>query len=149
VAKAAKTTAPAKAKTGEAKAPESKPDDLTTALMAVETKGWDAWKTRDVKGVEDVMAKDFMYFSGKGRLERADAIKGWAEPKCTGLGYTFAEPMGIQLSPDAALVTYKANVQGTFLNPSTNRREVVKPTSNKPPMMSQAQGMTILSLDAP
>jgi len=104
---------PAKAKTGEAKAPESKPDDLTTALMAVETKGWDAWKTRDVKGVEDVMAKDFMYFSGKGRLERADAIKGWAEPKCTGLGYTFAEPMGIQLSPDAALVTYKANVQGT------------------------------------
>jgi len=85
----------------------------TAAIQTVETKGWDAWKNREVKGVEEVMAKDFMYFSGKGRLERADAIKGWSEPKCTGLGYTFAEPMGIQLSPDAALVTYKANVQGT------------------------------------
>jgi len=104
---------PAKAKTGEAKAAETKPDDLTTTLMAIETKGWDAWKTRDVKGVEDVMAKDFMYFSGRGRLERADAIKNWAEPKCTGLGYSFAEPAGIQLSKDAALVTYKANVTGT------------------------------------
>ena len=104
---------PAKAKTGEAKAPDAKPDDLTTTLMAIETKGWDAWKTRDVKGVEDVMAKDFMYFSGKGRLERADAIKGWSEPKCTGLGYTFAEPKAVQLSSDATLVTYKANVTGT------------------------------------
>jgi len=104
---------PAKAKTGETKAPESKPDDLTNALLAVETKAWDAWKNRDAKGVEDVMAKDFMYISGKGRQERADAIKGWAEPKCTGLGYTFLEPMGIQLSKDATLVTYKANVTGT------------------------------------
>ena len=104
---------PAKAKTGEAKAPESKPDDLTTSLMAVETKGWDAWKNRDAKGVEDVMAKDFAYYSGKGLLERADAIKGWAEPKCTGLGYTLTEPVGVQLSKDATLVTYKANVQGT------------------------------------
>jgi hypothetical protein len=104
---------PPKARTGETKAPETKPDDLTTAMMSVETKGWDAWKNRDVKGVEDVMAKDFMYFSGKGRLERADAIKGWSEPKCTGLGYSFAEPQAVQLSKDAALVTYKANAQGT------------------------------------
>jgi hypothetical protein len=42
----------------------------------------------------------------------------------------------------------KASVQGTFLNPSTKRSEVVKPTSNKPPTMSQTQGMTFLSLDA-
>lgn len=104
---------PAKAKTGEAKAAEAKPDDLTTTLMAIETNGWDAWKNRDVKGVEAVMAKDFEYYSGKGTLERADAIKGWAEPKCTGLGYTLTEPMGVQLSKDATLVTYKANVQGT------------------------------------
>ena len=104
---------PAKAKTGETKAPESKPDDLTAALMAVETKGWEAWKTRDAKGVEDVMGKDFMYYSGKGGLERADALKGWSEPKCTGLGYTLFEPMGVQLSNDAAFVTYKADVTGT------------------------------------
>jgi len=104
---------PPKAKTGETKAPDAgKPDDLTTALMAVETKAWDAWKNRDAKGVEDVMAKDFAYYSGKGLLERADAVKGWAEPKCSGLGYTFLEPAAVQLSKDAALVTYKANTTG-------------------------------------
>jgi hypothetical protein len=103
---------PPKARTGETKGAETKPDDLTTAMMAVETKAWDAWKNRDAKGVEDVMAKDFAYYSGKGLLERADSIKGWAEPKCTGLGYTFLEPKAIQLSKDAALVTYKANTTG-------------------------------------
>ena len=42
----------------------------------------------------------------------------------------------------------KASVHGTFLNPSTKRSEVVKPTSNKPPTISQSQGMNFLSLDA-
>lgn len=103
---------PAKARTGETNAPESKPDDLTTALMAVETKGWEAWKNRDAKGVEDVMAKEFMYYSGKGGLERAEALKGWSEPKCTGLGYKFSEPMAVQLTKDVAFVTYKADATG-------------------------------------
>jgi hypothetical protein len=103
---------PAKARTGETKAPESTPDELTADLMAIETKGWEAWKTRDVKGVGDVMAKDFMYYSGKGGLERADALKGWSEPECTGLGYKFLEPKAVQLSKDAALVTYKADATG-------------------------------------
>jgi hypothetical protein len=103
---------PPKARTGETKAPETKPDELTAAMMAVETKAWDGWKNRDAKAVEDVMAKDFAYYSGKGLLERADSIKGWAEPKCTGLGYTFLEPAAVQLSKDAALVTYKANTTG-------------------------------------
>lgn len=103
----------AKAKTGEPKAADSTPDALTQTLMAIETKGWDTWKARDAAGVESVMAKDFIYFGGRGRMNRAESIKNWSEPKCTGLGYTFAEPMGVQLSPDAALVTYKANAQGT------------------------------------
>src|SRR4029079_528247 len=42
----------------------------------------------------------------------------------------------------------KASVQGRFLNPSTKRREVVKPTSNNPPTISQSHGIAILSLDA-
>jgi hypothetical protein len=44
--------------------------------------------------------------------------------------------------------TRKARVQGRFLKPSTKRKDVVKPTSNKPPTTSQSQGMTFLSLDA-
>ena len=82
-------------------------------MMAVETKGWDAWKARDVKGVEGVLAKDFMYLSGLGRADRAAAIKTWSEPKCTGLDYKFAEPMAVSLATDVAFVTYKADVKGT------------------------------------
>jgi hypothetical protein len=40
-----------------------------------------------------------------------------------------------------ATETRKAIVHGTFLNPSTKRREVVKPTSKTPPRMSQNQAM--------
>src|SRR5438552_3536600 len=47
-----------------------------------------------------------------------------------------------------ATETRKASVHGRFLNPSTKRSEVVKPTSNRPPIISQTQGMTFLSLDA-
>src|SRR5690349_1182795 len=35
----------------------------------------------------------------------------------------------------------KARVHGRFRNPSTNRSDVVKPTSNRPPTISQTQGM--------
>src|SRR5260221_1575113 len=41
----------------------------------------------------------------------------------------------------------KASVHGRFLKPSTNRSEVVKPTSKTPPTINQSQGMTFLSLD--
>ena len=42
----------------------------------------------------------------------------------------------------------KASVHGRLRKPSTNRSEVVKPTSNRPPTISQTQGMNFLSLDA-
>ena len=41
----------------------------------------------------------------------------------------------------------KASVQGTFRKPSTNRSDVVNPTSNSPPTIKNSQGMTFLSLD--
>jgi hypothetical protein len=47
-----------------------------------------------------------------------------------------------------ATETRNASVHGMFLNPSTKRSEVVNPTSNKPPTISQSQAMNILSLDA-
>ena len=108
----AKVTAAAPA-TAASPAETAKSDALTTDLMAVETKAWDAWKARDVKAVEDVMASDFMYVSGTGRKDKAASIKAWSEPKCEGLGYTFSDPQAISLGKDVALVTYKADVKGT------------------------------------
>jgi ketosteroid isomerase-like protein len=86
---------------------------MASTLMAVETKAWDAWKNRDAKAVEDVMAKEFIAVSGSGRNDRAAAIKAWSEPKCDGLAYTLSDPKAVSLSGDVALVTYKADEKGT------------------------------------
>ena len=109
----AKPAAAAPAKKDEAKPSDTKPDTLTDSLMAIETKSWEAWKQRDKAGVEGVMAKGFMYVSGLGVKNRDDAIKLWADAKCTGLDYKFSDPMGISITPDVSLVTYKADSKGT------------------------------------
>lgn len=96
-----------------AKPSDAKPDALTEALMAVETKGWDAWKARDAKGIEAVMAKEFLYLSDQGRRPKAEALKGWSEPKCQGLSYSFSEPMSVSTTKDLAVALYKADVKGT------------------------------------
>jgi ketosteroid isomerase-like protein len=108
----AKPSPPAPVKPYAPKSADAKPDALTEALMAVEKNGWDAWVKRDAAGVESVMGKNFQYVSGKGVLDRAAAIKNWAEPKCEGLAYTFHDPASISLSPDVALITYHASVKG-------------------------------------
>ena len=105
--------AAAPAKTDEAKPAETKPDALTDALMAIENKAWEAWKTRDKAGIESVMAKDFMYVSGLGRMTKADATKEWGDKKCEGLDFKLTDPMGISLGSDVALVTYKADAKGS------------------------------------
>lgn len=107
---------PAKAKAPAApatKPAEAAPDALATALMAVETKAWEAWKNRDAKAGEEVMAKDFMSLSGSGPRNRADSLKGWTEPKCEGLAYSLSGAKAVSFGTDVALVTYHADEKGT------------------------------------
>ena len=54
-----------------------------------------------------------MYFSGLGRTDRAWAIKLWGEAKSEGLDYKLTDAMGISLTPDVSLVTYKGDAKGT------------------------------------
>ena len=110
--KAPPATTAAPAMKEQAHPAEAKPDALTDTLMAVENKGWEAWKKRDVKEVESVMATDFMYFSGEGCKKKAEAVKGWSEPKCEGNGFSLTEPLSVSLTKDVAFVTYKASAQG-------------------------------------
>ena len=104
---------PAAARKDEAKPADTKPDTLTETLMAIETKAWEAWKQRDKAAIEGVMAKDFMYVSGLGRMAKADATKEWGDKKCEGLDFKFTDPMGVSVTPDVSLVTYKADAKGT------------------------------------
>lgn len=107
----AKAAAPAPASSPAATS--AQPDALATALMAVEVKSWDAWKNRDMKAMDTILAKEYTYTSGSGRYDRAGALKTWSEPKCENLAYTHSEPMAVSLSKDVGLVTYRADIKGT------------------------------------
>ena len=115
----AKAAAPAKPAAAGSPASAASPaagassDSMTEPMLAIEKKGWEAWKNRDAKAVEEIMSKDFVYFSGNGRKPRAEAVKGWSEPKCEGLGYSFSDPKTVSFTKDVALITYNADVKGT------------------------------------
>jgi ketosteroid isomerase-like protein len=114
-APASKAAAPA-AKPATAASPAAgttSDSSMTDSMFAIEKQGWEAWKNRDVNAVQSVMASNFVYFSGTGRKEKADAIKGWSEPKCEGLAYTLSDPKSVSFTKDAALITYNAEVKGS------------------------------------
>jgi ketosteroid isomerase-like protein len=111
-APAAKPSAPAAAPTAKTET-ETKPDAMAETLMAVENRAWESWKTRDAKAMEALMAPNFTYVGSSGRYDRAGSLKTWSEPKCEGLAYTLSEPRALSISPDVALVTYKADLKGS------------------------------------
>ncbi len=107
-----KAAAPAKKE--EAKTDEAKPDTATDALMALETKVWEAWKTKDAKALEDLLGKDFTWVAGEGRADRTSVLKMWAtENKCDVKSFSLTEPMSVSLTNDVSLLTYKGSGEGT------------------------------------
>jgi len=98
----------------EAKKEEAKPDAATDALVAIEKKIWEAWKVKDAKPLEDILAKDFVFYGGEGRRDRPTIIKAWAtENKCEVKSYWLSDAMSASLTKDVSLLTYKGGGDGT------------------------------------
>lgn len=98
-----------------AAAAETKPADATTeALLAVEKKGWEAWKNRDTKGLEAVLAKNVVVVDAIGnRFDNAGAIKIWTdEPNCEIKSFTLTDSAGVALTKDVGLLTSKGTADG-------------------------------------
>ncbi len=107
----AKPAAPAKK--DEAKKEEAKPDAATDAVLAIEKKIWEAWKVKDAKALEDILAKDFTFTGGQGRRDRATIIKEWTtESKCDVKSYTLSDAASVSLTKDVSLLTYKGAADG-------------------------------------
>jgi hypothetical protein len=105
---------PAPAKKDEAKKEEAKPDTATDAVLAVEKKIWEAWKAKDPKALEGVLAKDFMFTGGQGRRDRATIIKEWAtESKCEVKSFTLSDAASASIAKDVTILTYKGGGEGT------------------------------------
>lgn len=91
----------------------SKPNDsLTDALLAVETRGWEAWKNKDGKTLDEITAKDLTVIDGAGRLDKSAALKKWSEQNCEIEGYSLSYAKASPLGADAALLTFFASVDG-------------------------------------
>ena len=81
--------------------------------MSRETSAYEAWKSKDAKFWESFLSDKFIGWSSSGRLDKASAAREYAGTDCEIESYAISDPQMTPLSPDAALITHKATVNGT------------------------------------
>ncbi|MGQ0541278.1 MAG: DUF4440 domain-containing protein, partial [Blastocatellia bacterium] len=88
----------------------------TDALVKIELSGWEAWKAKDAKKLEEVMAKNLSILGGDGTWmnNRADIIKFWAEMPCENVkNVSVTDGFSTALSPTVEMLTFKGTADGT------------------------------------
>ena len=102
---ASNTAAPAKA-TGDAN---------TDALVKIELALWEAWKAKDAKKIEDLMAIDvsFVNIFGTYFATRAEALKDWTGALCQVKSVSVTDGFATALSPTVEMLTRKGTADGT------------------------------------
>jgi len=89
---------------------------LTDALMAQEKKGWEGWKAKDAKALDEVTAKDFAFVNAEGwaALSKADAMKMWTtDNPCTVSSVSLSDGKATSIGKDAAILVVKGTAVGT------------------------------------
>ncbi len=89
---------------------------LTDALMVLEKKGWEGWKAKDAKALEEITAKDFVFVDtmGKATFNRADVMKMWTtDNPCTVSSVSLSDGKGTSITKDAAILVVKGTAVGT------------------------------------
>jgi ketosteroid isomerase-like protein len=84
------------------------------SLMALDTKAWDAFKAKDGTFFQNYLADNFVGFGDEGKREaKAEAVKGISEHKCEIASTNFSDQKVTMAGADAAVLSYKATVDGT------------------------------------
>ncbi|PYT00842.1 MAG: hypothetical protein DMF63_05930 [Acidobacteria bacterium] len=95
----------------------SSPDAaLTDALMAVEKKGWEGWKAKDPKALDEVTAKEFAFVNAEGwiALSKADAMKMWTtDNPCNASSVSVSDGKATSIGKDVAVLVAKGTAVGT------------------------------------
>jgi ketosteroid isomerase-like protein len=88
---------------------------MTDALMAIEKSGWEAWKARDAKKLEEVTTKDITFVDefGNATADKASTIKAWTEPKCDIKSVGVTDGSSISVTSDVSILTFKGTPDGT------------------------------------
>jgi ketosteroid isomerase-like protein len=82
------------------------------ALLAMETKAWEAWKNKDAKHFEGIMADNFVSFERGKRQPKAEVIKMIAGHPCDIKSFTVSDPKVTNVSSDVVAVTYRGTTDG-------------------------------------
>lgn len=88
----------------------------TDALVAIEKSGWEAWKAKDAKKLEDLMGPNVAILSGDGSWmgKKADIVKFWTEMPCENVkNVDVKDGFGTALSPTVEMLTFKGWADGT------------------------------------
>ena len=88
---------------------------LTDALLAVEKKGWEAWKAKDAKALGETTTKDVVFVDTMGKVTMgADVMKMWTtDNPCTVSSVSLSDGKGTSITKDAAILVYKGTAVGT------------------------------------
>ena len=83
------------------------------ALVTLETSAYEAWKTKDAKFWDTFLSDTFVGYGASGKLDKASAIRESIDTDCEIGSYALSDERIKPLSNAAALITYKATVDGT------------------------------------
>jgi ketosteroid isomerase-like protein len=83
------------------------------ALVALERSAFEAWKSKNAAFWETFLSQDFVGWGTSGRLDKASAIKEYTGADCDINSYALSEAKVSRRGNRAALITYKASVDGT------------------------------------
>ena len=85
---------------------------LQEAITGMERRAWEAVKARDSKTFSDLFAADGTMTDGGGIISRDSFLK--TLPDLTISEYTLSDIKVMMIDKDSALITYKADVKGSF-----------------------------------
>lgn len=83
------------------------------ALVTLENSAYQAWKSKDGTFWDTFLADKFVGYGSSGRLDKASARKEYTDATCDIRSYALSDVEMKLFDPAAALITYKATVDGT------------------------------------
>jgi len=83
------------------------------ALITLEKSAYEAWKSKNAKFWVTFLSDKFVGWGSFGKLDKASATKEYTGAGCEIKSYALSDEQLSSLGKDAALITYKATVDGT------------------------------------
>jgi ketosteroid isomerase-like protein len=83
------------------------------ALVALEKQAFEAWKNKDPKFFDNMLAANFMMMEGGQHMDKAATMKGIAENPCEVKSYSMSDEQLTNVSPEVAVITMKVTADVT------------------------------------